>query len=130
VSAAISAMIHLAIMLPICMAVHLPVLLPIHLSILLSISLAVLLPIRLTILLFVCLPIRLPVRLAILLADIRLREYHIRQDDWGRHSHGQAGNRSGFQQILLHDACSFFVREWVICARCGCYWAGPTGSLI
>ncbi len=123
-------MIRLSIMLPICLAIHLPVLLPIHLSILLSVSLAVLLPVRLPILLSICLPIRLSVRLAIFLSDIRLGEYHVWQDGRGRYSHDQAGNCSGFQQILLHDAYSFCLREGVINASCGCYWAGPTGSLI
>jgi hypothetical protein len=113
VSTTIGAMIRLSINLPICMAIHLPVLLPIHLSILLSVGLAVLLPIRLSILL----PVRLPINPAIFLSDIRLGEYHVWQDGRGRYSHDQAGNRSGFQQILLHDACSFFVREWVISAR-------------
>jgi hypothetical protein len=121
VSTTIGAMIRLSIMLPICMAVHLPVLLPIHLSILLSISLAVLLPVLLPILLSVCLPVRLP----ILLTDIRLCEYHIWEDGWGCHSHDQAGNRSSFHQILLHDAYSFCLREWVISERRGCCWMAP-----
>lgn len=107
-----TAAIGVTIYLPICMAIHLPVLLPIHLSILLSVSLAILLPVRLSILLSVCLPICLPINPAIFLSDIRLGEYHVWQDGRGRYSHDQAGNRSDFQQILLHDACSFFVREW------------------
>jgi hypothetical protein len=70
-----------------------------------------------TILSAIHLTIILPIRPSIFLSDIRLRECHIRQNDWGRHSHDQSGNRSGFQQIVLHDACSFFVREWVRSAR-------------
>jgi hypothetical protein len=125
VSTTIDAMIRLSIMLSIGLAVHLPVLLPIHMSILLSISLVVLLPVRLPILLSVCLPICLPVLLPILLTDIRLCEYHIWEDGWGCHSHDQAGNRSSFHQILLHDAYSFCLREWVISERRGCCWMAP-----
>jgi hypothetical protein len=125
VSTTIGSVIRLSIMLPICLAIHLPVLLPIHLSIMLSVSLAVLLPVRLPILLSVCLPICLPVRLAILLTDIRLRKYHIWEAGWGSHSHDQAGNRSSFHQILLHDAYSFCLREWVISERRGCCWMAP-----
>jgi hypothetical protein len=112
VSAAIGATIRLPILLPICLAIHLPVLLPILMAVHLSICLTVFPAIRLTIL-----P---PIRPPIFLTDIRLREYHIRQDGWGRHSHDQAGNRTGFQQIVLHNACSFCVREWVINVSCSC----------
>jgi hypothetical protein len=49
----------------------------------------------------------LPIHSSIFLSDIRLGEHHIRQDGWGRHGHHQAGNRSGFQQMVLHDAYSF-----------------------
>jgi hypothetical protein len=43
------------------------------------------------------LAILLPVRPAIFLPDIRLREYHIRQDGRGWHGHDQAGNHFDFQ---------------------------------
>ncbi len=119
--AMIGPVIRLPIHLPICMAIHLPVLLPI----LLSVSLAVLLPIRLPILLSVRLAIRLPIGLAIFLSDIRLREYHIRQDGRRRHGHDYAGDHSGFQETVFHDVCSFYMREWVINKRRGCCWVAP-----
>jgi len=121
VSTTISPVIRLPIHLPICMAIHLPVLLPI----LLSVSLAVLLPICLPILLSVSLSVRLPIGLAILLSDIRLREYHIRQDSRRRHGHDYAGDYSGFQETVLHDVYSFYMREWVISERRGCCWMAP-----
>jgi hypothetical protein len=125
VSTTISPVICLPIHLPICLALHLAVLLPIHLPILLSVSLTVLLPIRLPILLSVSLAIRLPIGLAIFLSDIRLREYHIRQDGRCRHGHDYAGDHSGFQETVLHDVCSFYMREWVISERRGCCWMAP-----
>ena len=99
---------------------YVPVLLPIHLSILLPVSLAVLLPVHLPILLPVCLSIRLPVGLAIFLSDIQLGGCRIRQD--GRCCHGQdyACDHSGFQKTVLHDAFSFYMREWMIGECCGC----------
>jgi len=81
----------------------LPVLLPILLAVHLSICLTVFPAIRLTIL--------LPIRPPIFLTDIRLREYHIWQDGWSRHSHDQAGNRSGSQETVLHNTSSLCVRE-------------------
>ena len=124
-STTISPVIRLPIHLPICMAIHLAVLLPIHLPILLSVSLAVLLPIRLPILLSVSLAIRLPIGLAIFLSDIRLREYHIRQDCRCRHGHDYACDHSGFQETVLHAVFSFYMREWVISEHRGCCWMAP-----
>jgi hypothetical protein len=121
VSATISPVIRLPIHLPISSVIRLPI----HLPILLSVSLAVLLPIRLPILLSVRLAIRLPIGLAIFLSDIRLCEYHIRQDGRRRHGHDYAGDHSGFQETGLHDVCSFYMREWVISERRGCCWMAP-----
>jgi hypothetical protein len=84
----IAPVIRLSIHLPIYLAIHLPI----HLSILLSVSLAVLLPVRLP----VCLSIRSPIGLTIFLSDIRLGEYHIRQDGRSCHGHDYARDHSGF----------------------------------
>jgi hypothetical protein len=101
VSATINPVIRLPIHLPICMAIHLPILL--------SVSLA----------------IRLPIGMAIFLSDIRLRVYHIWQDCRCRHGHDYAGDHSGFQETVLHDAFSFYMREWVISEHRGCCWMAP-----
>jgi hypothetical protein len=99
-------------------SIQLPILTPIFPSVQLSVFTTILSAIQLTIF--------SPISLAIFLPNIRLGEHHIRQDGWGCHSDDQAGNRSGFQQMVLHDAYSFCEREWVIRVSFGCYWARPT----
>ena len=111
VATVIAPLIHLPIStlieLTVFSSIHLPVIVAIFSPIQLSILTSIFLAIQLMIFSSIFLSILLPIHPAIFLSDIRLGEYHIRQDGWGRHGHGQAGNRSGFQQTVLHDACSF-----------------------
>lgn len=111
VPAMISAMIRLPIHVPVLLTVHLSILLPIHLSIILPVLLPVCLTVRL--------PILLPICLAVLLADISLRHHYSRHYGWGCHSHDYACDHSGFQKTVLHDAFSFYMREWMISDCCG-----------
>ena len=104
-SAAVGPAIFPPILLTICLSIVLPVLLPVHLAILLPICLAVLL----SILAAIGLPVLLPIRSPIFLADIGLRERHAWHHGWGGESHDQAGQHSGFQQIVPHNSSSLNV---------------------
>jgi hypothetical protein len=108
--------------LPVLLAIDLTIRLTVHLAILLPVNLSVLLAIRLMIFPSIRLAILLPIRPPIFLTDIRLREYHIRDNGWNCHGHDQAGNRADFQYSVLHDVRSFCAREWMIRVSRGCYW--------
>jgi hypothetical protein len=94
--------------------IHVPVLLPVHLAILLPIHLSIILPVLLSVCLAVRLSILLPIGLAVLLTDISLRHRHSRHHGWCCHGHDDARDHSCFQKTVLHDAFSFYMREWMV----------------